>query len=178
MGFSNPISAIIILGVFISVLFTMPGVLESITSIEEISSEVKILENSITNTNFNINNLYSEGGAIIVNFTITNTGTEKIWDYENFDIVITYDADLGGTKSKETESMVYDPNPTLCNGLKVNEWTIYQITNNLLEPTILNKDEAAQVCLRLDNPVFPGGNVIVTVSTDLGKTVSSAVSVT
>ena len=384
MGVSNPISAIIILGVFISVLFTMPGILENITSIQEISSEVKVLENSIANTDVIIDNLDSRTNSIIVNFTLTNNGNEKIWDYENFDIIVTYDANIGGIESKVTESMVFDsvptggsiasiiyddvtdfqgncspcsflhsvtssgadrllvvgispnagqtvssvdyggialtqirsddagglahsslwylvnpptgsnsvdvtlsaaddvvigamsflgvdqtnpidvhngntgnsPNPTValtttvdddmivdvvgtligplnaafgqterwdltqvttdgagstrtvgladiytntwantagprdwaisaaalkptpCNGLEVNEWTLSKITNNLQEPTILNKDETAHICARLDNAVFSGGNVIVSVSTDLGKIVSRAISVT
>jgi hypothetical protein len=67
--------------------------------------------------------------------------------------------------------------PSPCNGLEVNEWTISKLTNNLLEPTILNKDETAHICARLDNSVFTAGNVIVVLSTDLGKTVTSAISV-
>jgi hypothetical protein len=383
LGFSNPISAIIILGVFISVLFTMPGVLENITSIQETSSEVTALENSITNTDVSIGNLDTRTNSIIVNFTLTNNSNEKIWDYENFDIIVTYDADLGGIESKETESMVFDANPTggsiapiiyddvssfngncspcsfahsitssgtdrllvvgvspnggqtvssvdyggkaltqvrsddaggaahsslwylvnpptgsnsvdvtlsaaddvvigamsflgvdqtnpidvhngntglsanplvtltttvdddmivdvvgtlvgpltagfaqmerwdltqgttngggstrtagasglytnswfnsdgirdwaisaaaikpsPCNGLEVNEWTISKLTNNLQEPSILNKDEIAHICARLDNSVFAGGNVIVALSTDLGITVTSAITV-
>ena len=383
MGISNPISAIIILGVFISVLFTMPGILENITSIQEISSEVKVLENSIASTDVSIDNLDTRASSIIFNFTLTNNSNEKIWDYENFDIMITYDADIGGIETKVTESMVFDSNPsggsiapiiydddtdfqgncspcsfahsvtssgadrilvvgvspnagqtvssvdygsetlteirsddagglahsslwylvdpptgsnsvdvtlsaaddvvigaisflgvdqtnpidvhngntgnsntpsvslttisdddiivdvvgTLdgplfaaigqterwdltegttngagstknagasglnlnswfnlagvrdwaisaaalkpspCNGLDVNEWTISKLTNNLQEPTILNKDETAHICARLDNLVFAGGDVIVILSTDLGKTVTSAITV-
>ena len=66
MGISNPISAIIILGVFISVLFTMPGILESITSIQDSSSEVKLIENSIRNTDVKLVDLEAEAGSIIV----------------------------------------------------------------------------------------------------------------
>ena len=383
MGVSNPISAIIILGVFISVLFTMPGILENITSIQEISSKVKVLENSIATTDVSIDNLDTRASSIIFNFTLTNNSNEKIWDYENFDIMITYDADIGGIETKVTESMVFDSNPsggsiapiiydddtdfqgncspcsfahsvtssgadrilvvgvspnagqtvisvdygsialtqirsddaaglahsslwylvdpptgsnsvdvtlsaaddvvigaisflgvdqtnpidvhngnpgfsgapsvsltttvdddmivdvvgtldgpllaglgqterwdrtqgittgagstktagaaglytnswlnlgppqdwatsaaalkpTPCNGLEVNEWTISKLTNNLQEPTILNKGETAHICARLDNLVFAGGDVIVILSTDLGKTVTSAITV-
>jgi len=381
LGLSNPISAIIIMGVFISVLFTMPGILENIISIQDVSSEVKVLENSITNTDVSIDNLDARASSIIVNFTLSNNGTEKIWDYENFDIMVTYDADIGGSEKKITESMVFDANPsggsiapivfddvtdfqancspcsffhsvtssgtdrilvvgvspnagqtvssveygstaltqirsddagglahsslwylvdpptgsnsvdvtlsavddvvigamsflgvdqtnpidvhngntgsdanptvsltttidddvivdvvgTLtgplivlfpqterwdltegttngggstrapgvaglytnvwsnlagpndwaisaaaikpspCNGLEVNEWTISKLTNNFQELTILNKDETAHICARLDNSVFAGGDIIVVLSTDLGKTVTSAI---
>ena len=383
MGVSNPISAIIILGVFISVLFTMPGVLESITSIQETSSDVKVLENSIASTDVSIDNLDSRTNSIIFNFTLTNNGIEKLWDYENFDIMVTYDANIGGIETKVTESMVFDDNPTggsvapiiydddtdfqgncspcsflhsvtssgtdrilivgvspnagqtvssvdyggetlteirsddagglahsslwylvdpttgsnsvdvtlsaaddvvigaisflgvdqtnpidvhngntgnsanpsvsltttvdddlivdvvgsldgpllaglgqtqrwgltegttagggstktvgapglstntwtnfagardwaisaaalkpsPCNGLEVNEWTISKLTNNLQELTILNKDETAHICARLDNSVFTNGDVIVVLSTDLGKTVTKAITV-
>jgi len=95
------------MGVFISVLFTMPGILENITSIQAISSEVLVLENSIRNTYVNIVDLEAEAGSIMVNFTLTNNGTEKLWDYENFNLLITYDADIGGVKTPVTEEFIY-----------------------------------------------------------------------
>ena len=111
MGLSNPISAIIILGVFISVLFTMPGILENIISIQETSSEVNVLENSIRNTNVNISDLEAEANSIKINFTLANNGIEKIWDYENFDVLVSYDADVAGINTKITESMTFDSQP-------------------------------------------------------------------
>jgi len=95
------------MGVFISVLFTMPGILENITSIQEVSSEVKVLENSIRNTDVNIVDLEAEAGSIMVNFTLNNNGTEKLWDFENFNLLITYDADIGGIKTPVTEEFIY-----------------------------------------------------------------------
>jgi len=109
LGISNPISAIIILGVFISVLFTMPGILESITSIQDSSSEISVIEDSIRNTNTPINNLIASAGSVVVNFTLSNNGTTKLWDYEKFDLIVTYDADIGGSKTKVTESMTSSP---------------------------------------------------------------------
>jgi len=85
----------------------MPGILENITSIQEISSEVKVLENSIHNTDVNIVDLEAEAGSIMVNFTLNNNGTEKLWDYENFNLLITYDADIGGIKTPVTEEFTY-----------------------------------------------------------------------
>jgi len=95
------------MGVFISVLFTMPGILENITSIQETSSEVKVLEDSIHNTNVKIVDLEAEAGSIMVNFTLNNNGTEKLWDYEHFNLLITYDADIGGVKTPVTEEFIY-----------------------------------------------------------------------
>lgn len=95
------------MGVFISVLFTMPGVTEKIISIQETSTEVKILKNSIRNTNLKIVDLEAEAGSILVNFTLTNNGTEKLWNYENFDLLITYDADIGGVKTLVTEEFIF-----------------------------------------------------------------------
>jgi len=95
------------MGVFISVLYSMPGVLGNITSFQETSSEIKVLENSIHNTDVNIVGLEAEAGSIMVNFTYPNNGTEKLWDYENFDLLITYDADIGGVKTPVTEKLTY-----------------------------------------------------------------------
>jgi hypothetical protein len=92
----------------------MPDILDSITSIHETSSEVKVLENSIRNTNTKIVDLEAEAGSIMVNFTLNNNGTEKLWDYENFNLLITYDADIQGVKTRVTEEMEYTTSLVCC----------------------------------------------------------------
>jgi len=80
---------------------------------------------------------------------------------------------LAGARDWAISGAAIKPSP--CNGLEVNEWTISKLTNNLQESTILNKDETAHICARLDNSVFAGGDVIVVLSTDLGKTVTISI---
>ena len=50
------------------------------------------------------------------------------------------------------------------------KWQKVSITNDLLDPGILNTDEIAQICITLNNPIFSNGIVIVSISTDNGIT--------
>jgi hypothetical protein len=56
------------------------------------------------------------------------------------------------------------------------EWTIDKISNNLQDPRIINTDEDGKFCINLTNNVYPNTDVILTVSTDVGKTKSATFS--
>lgn len=59
-------------------------------------------------------------------------------------------------------------------GITAGQWTIDRISNDLLDPKILNPPESAQLCIKLSNPVFLNGNVNVVITTDVGKTASES----
>ena len=71
-------------------------------------SEMWDNENKIQKTSFRIDQISAISGKNFMNFTLTNTGLEKFWDYENFNLIVTYDADISGDKIKTTESFTYD----------------------------------------------------------------------
>jgi len=50
----------------------------------------------------------SSGNPSLVNFTVTNTGSEKLWNYDDFDVIITYDADIAGKKTVVTEQFDFN----------------------------------------------------------------------
>jgi len=50
-----------------------------------------------------------------------------------------------------------------------NDWIIGGITNDFLDPKIINAHEDAQICTKLSNPVYSNGNVQVIISTDFGS---------
>ncbi len=85
------------------VLYSMPGLVDSIISIEGTSSEVSILETSILDTDISIDSLSGTSGIPSITFNLNNDGSEKLWEYENFEIFITYDADISGTRTTVTE---------------------------------------------------------------------------
>lgn len=71
-------------------------------------SEMWDNENKIQKTSFRIDQIYANSGENFMNFTLTNTGLEKFWDYEKFNLIVTYDADISGNKTKTTESFTFD----------------------------------------------------------------------
>ncbi len=85
------------------VLFSMPSLMDSITSVGETSSEISVLENSILDTSISVDTLSGTVGDPFITFNLNNDGSEKLWDYDNFEIFITYDADIAGIQTPITE---------------------------------------------------------------------------
>ena len=46
------------------------------------------------------------------------------------------------------------------------EWTINYIIDDNLDPQILNPNECAAITVKLSNPIFSGGVLVITISTD------------
>lgn len=71
-------------------------------------------------------------------------------------------------------SGVYD-----CSAVTLSQkhWTIDRISNDLLDPKLLNTDEDALICIRLSNLVAANGNVGATITTDVGKTKTASLTV-
>jgi hypothetical protein len=82
-------------------------VFDSIFSVEDVSSEISVLEDSISQTEMRIDSIEAAIGNNKVNFTLTNDGNEKLWNYDDFDLLITYDADIAGVKTPVTEKLTY-----------------------------------------------------------------------
>ncbi len=72
------------------------------------SSQAFDNNDEITKTSISISGINYTVGSNLVNFTLTNEGSEKLWNYDNFEIFITYDADISGTKTTRTEQFTYD----------------------------------------------------------------------
>lgn len=89
------------------VLYSIPGFTSSIISLEDTSSEISDLENTILETDISIDTLSATSGESTITFNVNNDGSEKLWDYDNFEVFITYDANIGGIKTPITEKASY-----------------------------------------------------------------------
>lgn len=105
MGLSIVISGAIIFVALMYTLMNIPNVFDSILSVEEVSSEISVLEDSISQTEIRIDSIDADIGSNKVNFTLVNDGNEKLWNYDDFDVLITYDADIAGVKTRITEEL-------------------------------------------------------------------------
>jgi len=72
------------------------------------SSQAFDNNDEITKTSISISGINYTVGSNLVNFTLTNKGSEKLWNYDEFDILVTYDADISGTKTTRTEQFTYN----------------------------------------------------------------------
>lgn len=72
------------------------------------SSEAFDNNDEISKTSISISGINYTVGSNLVNFTLTNQGSEKLWNYDDFDIILRYDADILGTKTRVTEQFTYN----------------------------------------------------------------------
>ncbi len=162
MGLSIVISGIIVLMTLMYVLMNIPGFLVPILSVEETSSEVSILEKSISQTDISIVSIDATPGSARIDFTLNNEGEEKLWDFEKFNLIITYDE----SSDRLTEELTYDGD---CGGgvPSAGNWCIEAISGDFVDPNVLNNGESASIRTQVSQNVA-SGIVIVLVSANNG----------
>ena len=170
MGLSVAISGGIILTVFVLILFSLPGLADKMFSIGDITSQVTQHEQKISNTEISIDNLSVLVGSSRVNFTLNNDGSEKLWNFEDFDLFIEYDGAISGQR---TEQLSYSGE---CPGTvpPAGNWCIESISNDVADPKILNSGEKANIRTTLSENLA-SSPPIITVSTDNGVTFKTGV---
>ncbi|MEW6043433.1 MAG: hypothetical protein AB1608_04150 [Thermoproteota archaeon] len=107
MGFSivlaGGIAGAAMIAVF-SILFSITGQVYEINSSRTQSTE---LQSAIFQTNMSIKSIATQSGSQYVNFTLKNTGNEKLWNYEKFDVIINYTANILGVPTPRVEQFSY-----------------------------------------------------------------------
>lgn len=117
MGLSVVISGGIISIALIYVLFSISNFTDNFSSIEESSSQISSIENKILKTDMQISSITASSGLNEINFTLTNTGAEKLWNFDAFDLFITYDANISGIQTRITEQFLYNASAAFGVGL-------------------------------------------------------------
>jgi archaellum component FlaF (FlaF/FlaG flagellin family) len=97
------IICITVLAVF-SIVFSLSGQVYEINSSRTKAADI---QNTIFQTNMTVDEITAETGSKFVNFTLTNTGNEKLWNYEKFDVVINYTANILGSPTQKTERFTF-----------------------------------------------------------------------
>ena len=168
MGLSVAISGGIILTVFVLILFSLPGLADKMFSIGDITSQVTQHEQQISNTKISIEQISVLVGSSTVNFTLNNEGSEKLWNFEDFNLFIEYDDTPSG---KIIEELSYSGDCLSTVPLAGN-WCIQSISNDVKDPGIINTDEQATIWTQVGQNLVTS-TAIVTIVTDNGVTFSS-----
>jgi len=71
-------------------------------------SEIFDVNDSILKTGLQIQYVNTSSGTDIINFDLVNVKNEKLWEYDKFDLLVTYDADISGTKTRVTEQFTFN----------------------------------------------------------------------
>ena len=173
MGLSIAVSGAIVMAALMYVLISMPGLVDSIYSVNEVSSEVSTLEGSIIQTDITLDFLAADSTSDYVNFTVNNVGKEKLWNFDDFDLIITFD----DPTTRLTEKLSYEENCVGDVPSAAGNWCIQVISNDILDPGILNSGESMDVRTQVSTQLDPG-IAIVLVVTDNGVVATSSKSVT
>src|SRR3990172_2647614 len=170
MGLSVAISGGIILTVFVLILFSLPGLADKMFSIGDITSQVTQHEQEISNTEISMDHLSVLVGSSKVNFTLNNDGSEKLWNFEDFNLFIEYDGAISG---KLIEDLSFSGE---CLGIAplAGNWCIQSITNDVKDPGIINAGEEATIWTQVnENLATTQGVISVTTDNGVVATVST-----
>ena len=167
MGLSIAISGAIILSVLMIVLMTITGFVGNMFTIGDVSKQVSDLDNTISKTDISISRVEALAGSSLLNFTLNNDGSEKLWNYDDFNLFIEYN---GETSGKLIDVFTYSGD---CLGLapSVGNWCIESITGDFMDPGLLNSGERAYIWTQLSENLLDK-NAFISIATDNGETAS------
>ena len=167
MGLSVAIAGGIILSVLMLVLMTMTGFVGNMFTIGDVSKQVSDHDNTISKTDISISRVEALVGSSLLNFTLNNDGSEKLWNYDDFDLFIEYN---GVTSGKLIDEFSFSGD---CLGLapSVGNWCIESITGDFMDPGLLNSGERAYIWTQLSENLADK-NAFISIATDNGETAS------
>jgi archaellum component FlaF (FlaF/FlaG flagellin family) len=171
MGLSVAIAGGIVMFALVYILLMLPGVVDQTTSVTKASSEISGIDNSILKTNIGMSSLSASSGSTTIDLTVTSSGTEKLWNYEKFNLIITYP--IAGNTNK-TESFTYQSG--ICASPTAGRWCITSITSDAIDPNILNTNEALNA-RATSSQMLSSGTVYGTISTERGVTATRALTI-
>jgi len=91
MGLSVAIAGAIVLSVIMLVMMTLTGFVGTMFTIGDASTQISKVENTIDKTDISLDALEATQDSAKVNFTLNNDDTEKLWNFENFNVLIEYE---------------------------------------------------------------------------------------
>ncbi|MEO9320501.1 MAG: hypothetical protein ABI361_07495 [Nitrososphaera sp.] len=148
----------------------IPAILGANTSMSSAVSERQQLDDALSKSSVTITSLRAPALSSTATFTLNNTGSTKLWNYQKFIVIVTYDAQVAPLVSvKKTEELTYQG---ITNTTSPGYWSISGFNNDYVDPQIINPNESANFTCRLDDPLFPTGTMTAVVSTDAGASTS------
>jgi len=99
-------------GIFMATALVIFGIVSM--ALDQLGQEIEARTEGFTNndsiakTEIRIFGINASSGSNLVNFTVGNEGIEKVWNYDEFDLYITYDADILGVRTRVTEEFAFN----------------------------------------------------------------------
>lgn len=159
--------------VMVTVLLTLPVILDSTLSLQDVTKEINALDDSIKKTVIGLENLEVSNDNPEIQFDLTLFyGGQKLWNFEKFDLIINFD---GRDNGRMLEKQTYGGN---CSGPPSSgEWCIGNFNNDIMDPNILNEGESITIQTTVSDELVTNGIVIIVLSTDRGVVASLSATV-
>jgi hypothetical protein len=157
--------------VMIVLMFSFLIIYESSLTVNDAATENFVTENKIYHTSINITSASEIAGNDDFTFILASNDEEKLWDFENFDVIIEYDGMAGASDIRRIEVLTYSSG--ICTVQPaVGNWCINSWNNDNMDPNILNNGESITIWARVNDQLANGETLIITVATDLGVVAS------
>ena len=151
MGLGIAIAGSISVTVAFFAIIVIVGNGEEVIEISDAKTDINKAQNIFGKTLLQISSLTAEAGNDLFTFYLTNGGSERIWNYEDFSFIITYDADVGGTTTRlsevftfsEPDSFYGDSDPDVARPIADNRtggWTATPLYQKIDESTRSDAD--------------------------------------
>lgn len=173
MGLSIAISGGIVTFSIVYAMMSFPAIIDDTTKVSASESQMANNQFLRLQTNISISNLQDQSNNSPATFQITNTGNTLLWNFNNFDVIITYQENATNG-SMLTETLKY---VNSCSGLTSDQWCISHIQNDNIHPGLLDPGEIATISAQPAYQTESGGNFAVEFGTDNGVTTSDSVKI-
>jgi hypothetical protein len=136
---------------------------ENIFEMGETVKESSQTEKTLINTDIEIQGIVLDTGDITV--SLYNQGKSKLWNFEKFDVIMTYDNAIG----RKTDNLTFTKCPA-----DDGYWCIQEIQEDIEDPQILNPFETALIIANATLPIISPGELTLYISTDNGDVTSAS----
>ena len=118
--------------VMVYLVASIANISDNYLKVAESKQENLDLLNTIRKTSLQINGIYANTNSSYVNFTMTNEGNTKFWDFEKFELILKYDTVSQGKNTTKVITTEFYPSKSFINSpnqfarpvsdVEVNSW--------------------------------------------------------
>ena len=154
MGFGTifvTLAMVVIIGIS-SYLF-MTGALFTMDTLSNSLKKINEIDNARLKTEIEIGNVSvtTSGNYSLINLSLNNIGATKIFksDFKHIDMFVYYQNDTGTGNSTIHRWIPYSDTNYNSSALQDNEWTVVNVTPDLINPGIFDSDEQVNMAIRV-----------------------------
>jgi hypothetical protein len=149
----------------IVLMMAIPPIIDANVTASRAYSEKARLDSEAAKTSIKVSSVQAQPVSQTISLTLENDGNVKLWNFEKFTMLATYDRDVGGNSERVTEVLSYSG----VNGSPgAGQWGISGFVQDVIDPQILNPDESVTIVCVLSDAMYVTGTFAVVVATDNG----------